>query len=116
MEVLGKIQNFLETQEGEGKNGNWKKASFLLKEDGDYGKLIKFDYFGSGEKVEYVDNLLKYNKVGDTVKVSFNVESREYNGKYYTNATAWRVSNENQSTQSDDVEPASIGDDDDLPF
>jgi hypothetical protein len=28
---------------------------------------------------------------GQDVTVQFNIESREYNGKYYTNATAWKI-------------------------
>ena len=116
-EVLGKITKFLDTQEGEGKNGQWKKASFLIKEDGEYGKELKFDYFASGEKLQYVDNLTKYNNVGDTVKVSFNVESREYNGRYYTNASAWRVDNQNGVAKaSQESSESVVEENDDLPF
>ena len=38
-----------------------------------------------------MDQMLKYNSVGDTVEVSFEVESREYNGKYYSDLSAFRL-------------------------
>ena len=37
------------------------------------------------------DSFLKFNKVGQTVDVSFNVESREYNDRFYTDLQAWKV-------------------------
>jgi hypothetical protein len=37
------------------------------------------------------DEIQKY-KVGDTVTVSFDPESREYNNKFYTDLRAWKIS------------------------
>ena len=36
-------------------------------------------------------------KVGDTVKVSFNVSTNEHNGKYYTSLNAWSIFKESSS-------------------
>ena len=69
---------------------------------------------------EKVDNLLKFNKVGQDVDVSFNVESREYNGKYYTDLQAWKIFTTTGEKKA--VETASTNADDgfhkasDLPF
>ena len=37
-----------------------------------------------------VRDLEKY-QVGDKVKISFNLSSREYNGRWYTDVRAWRI-------------------------
>jgi hypothetical protein len=88
LELNGKIKLITEVQEGTAKSGNaWKKCGFVVTTGGDYPKDIFFSVFGE----EKVDNLLKFNKVGQDVDVSFNVDSREYNGKYYTDLQAWKI-------------------------
>ena len=88
MEITGKIVSFLEVQKGEGKNGEWQKQEFVIETlDAKFPKKVCLNVWG----VEKVENLTKYNKVGDNVKCSIEIESREFNGKYYTNVGAWRV-------------------------
>ena len=89
LELNGTITVISEVQEGTAKStGNtWKKAGFAVETKGEYPKTVYFSVFGE----EKVDNLLKFNKVGQNVDVSFNVESREYNGKYYTDLQAWKI-------------------------
>ncbi|WZE63560.1 single strand DNA binding protein [Maribacter phage Panino] len=60
-----------------------------------------------------MDKFLQYNKVGDEVEVSFNLQSREYNNKIYTTAQAWKVWNNSGNSNS---APAPEEDGDDLPF
>lgn len=109
--VLGKIEKVLDKVSGTSKSsGNeWVKQDFVLKTDENYNNLYYFTVFGQ----EKVDNFAKYNKVGDTVKVSFNVSTNEYNGKYYTSLNAWSIFKEGNS-ESNSV--ASDADSDDLPF
>jgi len=73
-------------------------------------QLYAFEIFGA----EKVDNFLKYNSVGDSVDVDFNIRTNEYNGKYYTSLQAWKVYKENatQAPQPSIVEEII----DDLPF
>ena len=88
MEITGKIVSFLEVQKGEGKNGEWQKQEFVIETlDAKFPKKVCLNVWG----VEKVENLTKYNKVGDNVKCSIEIDSREFNGKYYTNVGAWRV-------------------------
>ena len=87
MEITGKIVSFLEVQKGEGKNGEWQKQEFVIETSGEYPKKVCLNVWGA----EKVENLTKYQKVGDNVKCSIEIESREFNGKYYTNVGAWRV-------------------------
>lgn len=109
MEVLGKIEKVLEKQSGTSKAGKeWVKLDFILKSDEKYNNTYAFTVFGQ----EKVENFEKYNKVGDTVKVSFNVNCNEYNGKYYTNLDAWSVFKEGGGKSNDAVAEET----EDLPF
>ncbi len=91
--IKGTVKELLEVQSGVAKSsGNeWKKQTFIVSNNEGYeGKeqIFAFEVFGA----EKVDNLTKYNKVGDKVEVNFNIQTNEYNGKYYTSLQAWKVS------------------------
>ena len=86
--LQGTITSISDVQQGESKAGKaWKKSGFAVETKGEYPKTVYFTVFGE----EKVDNLLKFNKVGQLVDVSFNAESREYNGKFYTDLQAWKI-------------------------
>jgi hypothetical protein len=108
MEVTGKITKILDKVTGEKKDGSgtWEKQTFVLQTQEQYNDLYAFEVFGA----EKVGNLNQYNKVGDTVKVDFNVSTNEYNGKYYTSLQAWKIFKAN--LEETPVEAASA----DLPF
>ena len=90
MEISGKIIEFLEPQSGEGKNGTWKKQDFILETQEQYPKKVCITVWG--DKL----NLNDY-KENDTVTVSINIESREYNSRWYTDVKAWRISSSQQA-------------------
>lgn len=79
---IGDIQTF---------DSGAKKLTLVIDTKEQYNNLYSFDYFKSGEYVKYVDEFAKYNKIGDQVEVEFNVNSKEYNGKYYTNLSLWKI-------------------------
>ena len=118
LELNGTIKKIMPIVEGISKAGKaWKKAGFVVTTEGDYPKDVAFSVFGE----EKVDNLIKFNKVGQRVDVSFNVESREYNDKYYTDLQAWKIFGSDNKTES--TSPTTTGDGykkasevDDLPF
>jgi len=89
LEMKGTIKVVSEVQEGTAKSsGNaWKKLTFVIETGGEYSKDVAFTVFGE----EKVDNFLKFNKVGQSVDVSFNAESREFNERYYTDLQAWKI-------------------------
>ena len=126
MELEGRIVEILPEQTGQGRTGNtWRKQSFVVEYgEGNYPKKVCVDVWG--------DNIATLNKlnVNDDVKVSIDIESREYNGKWYTNVKAWRIESKapaQQQTASappmdepplpglDDI-PTSSEPTDDLPF
>ncbi len=119
MEITGKITNKLPLQEGQGKNGTWKKQYYVLEQPGQYAKKVCFSLWG-----DKVDSFPM--NVGDEVKVSIDIESREYNERWYTDVKAWKVERASAGTGThDNAEPmhaTSLPDstpakeNDDLPF
>ena len=88
MEIKGKITKMLELQEGVSASGkSWKKQLFLVQTQEQFNNLYCFEVFGESQ----VENLNKFNKVGDEVTVSFNVKTNESNGRYYTTLIAWNI-------------------------
>jgi len=89
LKVSGKIVKILDKVTGTKKDGSgeWVKQSFVIDNGDQYNNLASFEVFGD----EKVENLNKYNKVGDSVEVTFNISCNEWQGKYYTTLQAWKV-------------------------
>ena len=87
MEFIGKIIQINELQSGVSKAGKeWKKITFVVETHDQYPKKGCFTMMN-----DRAENLIKYQHVGDEVKVSFDIDSREFNGRWYTDLSAWRV-------------------------
>lgn len=85
LEISGKVIVILPEQTGNGKNGAWVKQDFVIETTEQYPKKVCFSSWG--DKAALVKNL----SVGTSVKVSFNAESREFNGKWYTDLRIWKL-------------------------
>ena len=86
LEITGKLSQVLPIESGEGKNGPWKKQYFIIEfMDGNYPKKLSVMLWG--DKTDLISNLQQ----GQEIKVAFNVESREYNGRWYTDVKAWKI-------------------------
>lgn len=85
LELSGKIIQILPIQSGTGKNGNWQKQDFVIETQEQYPKKICFSAWA--DKAE----LVKTATIGSMVKVAFNAESREFNGKWYTDLRIWKL-------------------------
>jgi len=119
MEVTGTVI-FTETQSGTSKAGrSWQKKVFAIEfMEGTYTKHLAFELFG--------EDRISNNpfRKGQTVTVSYDVESEEYNGRWYTRCTAWRVAKFDPSAPNTQqpVQPVSLSaaakpaDATDLPF
>ena len=87
LELEGTIRQKLGVQSGMSSRGSWTKQEFVLEyPDGNFTSQVCMLAFGQ-DKVQELD---KY-QVGDRVKVSFNLKSREYNGRWYTDIQIWRI-------------------------
>jgi hypothetical protein len=84
MEISGRIIRILTLQTGEGKNGVWKKQEFILETSGQVSRKICFSLWG--------DKIDQFKPVeGEEAEVSFDLESREFNNRWYTEAKAWKI-------------------------
>ncbi len=84
MEIEGKVIKKLAPVTGEGRNGTWKKQSFVIETQAEYPKKICFTVWS--DRVNFNDFT-----ESDMVKVFFDIESREYKENWYTDLTCWRV-------------------------
>jgi hypothetical protein len=118
LKLTGTVTELLDPQTGQGKSGTWTKQEFIIETEGDkYPKSVCIEIWG--DKVETPD-------VGDKVTASINIESREYNKRWYTNVRAWKIEVEpglvspkpkaSSKSKPDPVEEPVQSDDSDLPF
>ncbi|MCG2613082.1 DUF3127 domain-containing protein [Terrimonas sp. NA20] len=115
MQLTAKLVQLLPLQTGNGKNGEWKKQDVIVETDGQYPKKVCISIWG--DKIN--TSLLQ---VGRSLTFSFDVESREYNGRWYTDVKAWKVeagaaAGTAAAPVEDDVHNTTFSSsDDDLPF
>ena len=87
LEIEGTLSQKLPVQSGSSARGPWTKQEFILEfPDGNFTAKACFLAWGQ----EKVQDLGKY-QVGDKVKVSFNLKSREYNGRWYNDLQIWKI-------------------------
>lgn len=82
MEITGIIIKVLPLQSGQGKNGTWTKQEYVMETEGQYPKKVCFSLWG--ERIDSANI-----KEGELLTISFDIESREYNGRWYTQINAW---------------------------
>jgi hypothetical protein len=115
LSIKGKIVKLLPETKGTSQAGKeWIKQDFVIETADQYPKQVCFTAFG-----EKIVPVVKTLAVGQEVEVSFNVESREHNEKFYTQLNCWRISkNPNGVTNSPQVDAPteSIVDESELPF
>lgn len=101
MELSGKIFKVNALQTGEGKNGPWQKQEIVIEiNSGKYPKKVCVSMWG---------DLVTNNNfvVGNDISVEFDIESREYNERWYTDVKAWRINNTNSGNNSGNNNSAS---------
>ncbi len=94
MELSGKVFKVMPVESGEGKNGTWKKQMVVIETDGGkYPKKVAVVFWSD---LTNSDSFVE----GRDISVEFDVESREFNGKWYTDVKAWRINNSNGNNSS----------------
>ncbi|MDI9873759.1 MULTISPECIES: DUF3127 domain-containing protein [Bacteroidota] len=129
LELEGTLIKVQPEQTGSGKNGQWVKQEFVVETQEQYPKKACFSAWGD----RTAD--LKQFALGDKLKVTFSVESREYNDRWYTDLRAYRIDLASESSaaapasnsyqapaqrpatpQASSVDLPSFSEDEDLPF
>lgn len=117
-EITGVLHKKFDTEE---KSSSFKVRNFVIThKDGEYEQFIQFQL--TQDKCALID---KYEE-GSEIKVHFNLRGREWQGKYFTNLSAWRIEGDSSAgVENAPVDPfpsvedtplSSEDENDDLPF
>lgn len=122
MEFEGKVLKILKPTSGQSARGTWERQVVVFEQPNkQYGKEIAVTFMNKAQEVATL-------RVGENYIVSFDIESREYQERWYTDVRAWRVQPVQQAPQPPmhDLPPildeapmsssASVGVIDDMPF
>ncbi len=117
LELEGTIIQKLDIQSGQSARGPWSKQEFVVEyQVGNFPTKVCMNVWGEDK----IKDLEKY-QIGDKVNISFNLSSREYNGRWYSDIRAWRIEPAGVQHAEQPVPPPAIDDfpeidDEDLPF
>ena len=106
--IKGTLVKILDLEQGQGSKGNWQKRKIVIETPGQYPKNVCIDFWG--DKCDLIDTMT----IGDVLSLGINIESREYNGNYYTDVKAWKVATESKAQKADFE--GTQEENDDLPF
>ena len=115
MQLKAKLIQLLPIQAGTGKNGEWKKQDIIVETDGQYPKKVCISIWGDKIKAEQLI-------IGNILVIDFEIESREFSGKWYTDLKAWKIelisSSSLPQNKLDDITPLDLDEkpDDGLPI
>lgn len=87
MELTGKVIAVLEARGGISKaSGNpWKMQDYVIETNEQYPRRMCFNVFGE-------DKISQFNiQLGEEITVSFDINAREYQGRWYNDIRAWKV-------------------------
>ena len=87
MEITGKIIAVLPERGGVSQRtgSEWKVQEYVLETQEQYPRKMCFDVFGADKIAQFAI------KIGDQLTVSFDIDAREYNGRWYNSIRAWKV-------------------------
>ena len=86
MEIIGKLMQILPKQSGESARGTWVRGGFVIETQEQYPKMVAFTMFGE-DKAAMIESI----PVGTQINVHFSPESREFQGRWYTDLRCFRV-------------------------
>ena len=86
MEFIGKITVCCERRSGNSNGKDWASQDFVAETENErFPKKILFGVFGD-------DKLKQFNlKVGDRVKILYDTDAHEYNGRWFGENKAYQV-------------------------
>ncbi len=119
LSVKGRVNQILKPETGVSKAGKeWSKQEFVIETEEQFPRKVCFTLFG--DKTSLMNGI----SAGEEVEVAFNLESREYNGKWFHNINAWKIDKVSANQSPDgppeynmtDIPPEPDEDAGDLPF
>lgn len=85
MDFEGTVLTVLPVVKGTNARGEWIKQEVIFEQPGEFNRKICVGFWG--DKAAEAGTL----RPGEVVNISANVESREFNGRWYTDVRAWRM-------------------------
>lgn len=85
MEFKGLVYKVLPVVKGQSARGEWVKQEVVFEQPDEFNRKLVVGFWG--DKAQDAAAL----KPGEQVEVAINLESREYNGRWYTEARAWKL-------------------------
>lgn len=85
MDFEGTVVTVLPVVKGTNARGEWIKQEVIFEQPGEFNRKICVGFWG--DKAAEAGTL----RPGEVVNISANVESREFNGRWYTDVRAWRM-------------------------
>lgn len=104
MDFVGILLKKTDEREGDSQNGHWKAAQFLLETVGSFPKKMVVDVRdGAIGRIAKFDAL-----IGKTVRIEFDVDATEYNGRWFNRFYAYRIADyaEEKAKQAEAAEAA----------
>ena len=96
LKLTGRLIEVMPTITAVSKAGkSYTTGGFVIETDGQYPKQLASTLFG--DKTNMTDGI----GLGAILEVSFNLESRQHEGRWYTKASAWRISQVGQAQKND---------------
>lgn len=90
MELQGKIIVVLPERSGTSQRGNqWRSISYVLETQEQYPKKLAFDV--TNDKIDQLNI-----QFGEILTVQFDINAREYNGRWFNSVNAWNVIRQTQ--------------------
>ena len=97
MELQGKVIAVLPERSGVSARGEWKSQDYVIETHDQYPKKCCFRVFGE-EKIN------QFNiQLGEEMTVSFDIDSHEYQGRWFNDVRAWAI---NRNVQVPGAAPA----------
>ena len=91
MQLTAKLIQLLPLQTGVSKNGEWKKQDIVVETESQYPKKICVSIWGDKINESHL-------KIGNPLTIHYELESREFNNKWYTDVKAWKIEATNTAT------------------
>lgn len=115
MDITGRVRMILPEQRFTGRSGELVRYGFVIDTMGQYSRSICFNVLGTDRWAKLSPNIV----VGNDVQVGFDVSSREWSGRWFTQCDAFRVICVNGTTAQPQNQPkpsADVKKDDEMPF
>jgi hypothetical protein len=92
LDITGKIVQILDLQTGTSARGDWRKQEFILETEEQYPRKVCISLWG-----DRINDIAGVQLGKELITVSVTLESREFNGRWYTDVRGWRIQRAGQS-------------------